>query len=123
MKRFRIRSLLWFDCAAAGLAGVAMLALSDVLSRLFGIPRAVLVTTAVVNLAYGAFSYSLARQTAVPAQRILALVVANFAWTLVCVGLAAFFASPASWLGACYLLAEGLLVGVLAAFEAKAWRG
>lgn len=89
MSKLKIRSLLWFDCAAAGIVGVAMIALSGMLAPLLGIPRAVFVTTALVNLAYGAFSYSLARQPAAPRHRVRALVVANFAWAAVCVGLAA----------------------------------
>jgi hypothetical protein len=121
-KRFQIRSLLWFDCAAAGVAGCAMLALSGRLAPLFGFPRAVLVTTALVNLAYGAFSYSLARQSEAPRRSVRALVVANFAWTGICVGLAAVLAGPGSWLGAGYLLAEALFVGTLAAVEARTSR-
>jgi len=117
-----IRSLLWFDCCAAGLAGVAMLALSGVLAPVFGVPRAMLVAMALVNLAYGTFSYSLARQAEAPRRRVRALVVANLAWTGVCVGLAAYFAGPGSWLGAAYILAEGLFVGALAAVEARALR-
>ncbi len=121
--RFQIRPLLWFDCAAGGVAGVAMLALSGLLAPLFGVPRALLVTTALVNLAYGAFSFSLARQTEAPRRLVRALIVANFAWTGVCVVLAAFLAGPGSWLGAGFVLAEGLLVGALAAVEARAAAG
>lgn len=120
MSKLKIRSLLWFDCAAAGIVGVAMIALSGMLAPLLGIPRAVFVTTALVNLAYGAFSYSLARQPAAPRHRVRALVVANFAWAAVCVGLAALFAGPGSWLGAGWMLAEALFVGTLAAVEARA---
>lgn len=97
-----------------------MLALSGLLAPLLGIPRTVLVTMALVNLTYGAFSYSLARQPEASRRRVRALVVANFAWTGVCVGLAAFFADPGSWLGAGYILAEALFVGALAAVEARA---
>lgn len=120
--RSPIRSLLWFDCAAGGIAGVAMLALSGVLAPRFGVPHALLVTTALVNLAYGAFSYSLARQPKAPRRLVRALIVANFGWTVVCVGLAAVLAGPGSWLGAGFVLAEGLFVGVLAGFEARAYR-
>jgi hypothetical protein len=120
--RFQLRSLLWFDCIAAGVAGVAMLALSGVLAPLFGVPRAVLVTMALANLVYGTCSYSLARQPEAPRRRVRVLVVANFAWVAVCVGLAAGFAGPGSWLGAAYMLAEGLFVGTLAAVEARASR-
>ena len=121
-KRLQLRSLLWFDCVAAGVVGVATLALSGLLAPLFGIPRAVLVATALANLAYGTCSYSLARQPEAPRRHVRALVVANVAWTGVCVGLAASLAGPGSWLGASYLLAEALFVGALAAAEATASR-
>lgn len=97
-----------------------MLALSGVLAPRFGIPREVLVAMALVNLAYGAFSYSLARQEEAPRRRVRALVVGNFAWTGVCVGLAAYFAGPGSYLGAGYALAEALVVGALAVVEVRA---
>lgn len=117
-----IRSVLWFDCAAGAIAGVAMLALSGVLAPLFGIPQAVLVTTALVNVAYGTFSFSLARQPEAPRHLVRVLIVANFGWTVVCVGLAAVLAGPGRWLGAGFILAEGLFVGILATVEARAYR-
>jgi hypothetical protein len=119
-KQPRLRSLLWFDCTAASVVGVTMLAVSGLIAPLFGMPRAVLVATALANLAYGGFSYSLARLPEAPCRRVRALVVANFAWTVVCVGLAATFARPGSWLGVAYVLAEGVFVGGLAAMEARA---
>lgn len=119
-KQPRLRSLLWFDCTAAGVAGVTMLVVSGLLAPLFGLPRVLLVATALANVAYGAFSFSLARMPEAPRGRVRALVIANFAWTLVCVALAAVFAGPGSWLGVAYVLAEGAFVGVLAALEARA---
>ena len=119
-KRPRLRSLLWFDCTAAGVVGVATLAASELLAPLFGMPRTVLVVTAFANLAYSGFSYSLARMPEAPGGRVRALVVANFAWAVVCVALAAVFARPGSWLGVAYVLAEATFVGCLAAAEAKA---
>jgi hypothetical protein len=116
----RLRPLLWFDCTAGGVVGIAMLALSGVLAPLFGIPRAVLVITAIVNLAYGAFSFSLARQSEPPHRRVRVLVAANAAWTPVCVILAAVHAGPGSWLGVAYFVAEGVFVGALAVFEMRA---
>ena len=119
MKPFDLRSLLWFDCAAAAIAGMAMLALAGLLASLFGLPRAVVVFIGLVNLAYGAFSYSLARQPSPARGRVRALVVANLVWVGVCVLTALFFAGPGSWPGASYMLAEGVFVGVLATVEAR----
>jgi hypothetical protein len=116
----RLRSLLWFDCIAGGIVGVTMLAVSGWLAPVFGMPRTVLLATAVANLAYGSFSFSLARMGEAPLGRVRFLVVANGAWSVVCLVLAVSFAAPGSWLGAAYILAEGVFVVGLAAVEARA---
>jgi hypothetical protein len=97
-----------------------MLALGGVLAPLLGLPRALLLFTAVVNLVYGVFSFSLALQPVPPRRGVKALVGANFAWVPCCVGMALYFAGPGRWWGAGFLLGEGLFVGVLAAVEARA---
>lgn len=119
MKPFNLRPLLWFDCAAAAIVGTATLAFSGLLAPLFGLPRAVVVFTGLVNLAYGAFSFSLARQPSPARGWVRALVTANLLWVGVCVVMAIYFAGPGSWLGAGYMLAEGLFVGILATVEAR----
>ena len=121
-RRLQLRSLLWFDCVAGGVVGLVTLALSAPLARLLGLPHAVLVFTALANLAYGTYSFSLARQPQPPRRAVQVLIVANAAWTVVCVALAASLAGPGRWLGVAYLLAEGLFVGVLAAVEATVSR-
>ena len=118
MKPFNLRPLLWFDCAAAAIGGTAMLALAGLLATLFGLPRVVVVFIGLVNLAYGAFSFSLARQPSPARGRVRALVTANLLWVGVCVVMAIYFAGPESWLGASYMLAEGFFVGLLATVEA-----
>jgi hypothetical protein len=96
-----------------------MLALAGLLAPLFGLPRAVVVFIGLVNLAYGAFSFSLARQPSPARGRVRALVAANLLWVGVCVLTALNFAGPGSWPGASYMLAEGVFVGVLATVEAR----
>jgi hypothetical protein len=120
--RFPIRSLLWFDCSAAAIAGVAMLSLSGVLAPWFAVPRALLITTALVNLAYGTFSFTLARHAEAPRGRVRALVVANFTWTILCAGLALVLALRGAPLAAIYFIGEGLFVAVLALVETRAVR-
>jgi hypothetical protein len=124
MKKDRLRALLWLDCTAAGTAGVALLAVSRVLSSWFQVPRAVLVAIALVNLVYGGFSCSLVTRDHIPLRAARALVVANLAWTAVCAALAlAFvFGGTASWPAVVYVLLEGAFVGALALFEARELR-
>ena len=119
MKPFNLRPLLWFDSAAAAIAGTATLALAGLLAPLFGLQRVVVVFIGLVNLAYGAFSFSLARQPSPARGRVRALVTANLFWVGVCVAMALYFAGPGSWLGASYMLAEGFFVGLLATVEAR----
>ena len=117
--QYPCRQLLWCDCLAAAVNGTALLFLSGLIAPLLGLPRAVVVFNGLVNLTYGAFSFSLARQPSPPPDRVRTLVAANFGWVAVCLVMAFYFARPGSWLGAGYLLSEGFLVGVLATLEAR----
>jgi hypothetical protein len=113
--------LLRIDCTAAGLAGAAMLALSGWLSALYALPRSFVVALGVVNLAYGAFSFLLARRDQRPLALIRALAAANVAWGAACGVLAVVLAGTASPFGLAHLVGEGLFVGALGALEWR-WR-
>lgn len=113
------RRILWVDCTAGAIGGIVMLLVSGWLAPHFGLPHGVLLTTAAFNLAYAAFSFSLALSRAPSRALLKTLVVANFAWTVVCIVIAARYASAQSVLGVVYILLEGLVVGALAAVEAR----
>jgi hypothetical protein len=107
------------DCGAAVLAGAAVVSLAEWLSRLYAMPHGLLVGMGVVNLAYGAFSFSLARRAHRPRSLILLLVVANATWAGLCALAAVRLAGTASAFGLAHLVGEGLFVGGLAGLE---WR-
>lgn len=112
-----LRNLLWVDCSAAFLAGLVLLPLSAWLAQLYALPQAFLVGIGVVNLAYAAFSFSLARRARRPRFLIILLIVANATWAALC-GLAALLHwETASIFGLAQLLGEGLFVGWLARLE------
>lgn len=114
-----LRHLLWIDSGAGLLNGVTTLTLCAWLSDLYSLPRPMLVAMGVTNLAYGTYSGLLASRTRRPMALIVVLVIANALWAIGCL-LAAFrLADSASGVGLAQLLAEGLLVGGLAALE---WR-
>jgi hypothetical protein len=113
------RNILWVDCSGAAAAGVAMLALSRWLSQLYGLPREFVLGLGVVNLIYGAYSFSLAVRARRPRALIALLVVANTAWTVFCLVSAMLWAAKASVFGLGHLVLEGLYVGWLASVE---WR-
>ncbi|HEX6370486.1 MAG TPA: hypothetical protein VF006_16305 [Longimicrobium sp.] len=111
------RRLLWVDCIAAALAGTAVLAFSGWLSRLYALPRDLLLLIGAVNLLYGCYSFSLAVRARRPRRLINLLVFANLGWAVVCLGLAVVFWEPATWFGLGQLIGEAVFVGGLAGLE------
>lgn len=114
-----LRNVLWIDCGAALLAGATVLVLFAWLAELYALPRHMLVGMGVANLAYGTFSWSLARRARRPRALLVLLVAANATWAALCVLAAVRLAGTASGFGLAHLVGEGLFVGTLAALE---WR-
>ncbi len=114
-----IRSLLWIDCGAGLTVGILVLSLAEWLSRLYGLPLALVMAMGVANVAYGTFSFSLARRATRPRIRLQLLVIANGMWAVVCTVAAVVMAPHATPIGLATLLLEGVFVGGLAALE---WR-
>lgn len=112
-------SLLWIDCLGGLAVGVLVLALSPWLSRLYAMPESFVIALGAANLAYGAFSLSLARRAIRPRALLRLLIGANLAWAVFCVIASAILASQASAYGLALLLLEGAYVGGLGLLE---WR-
>ncbi len=113
------KNVLWVDRIGAGVAGLAMLMLAGWLSRLYSLPVEFVMGLGVVNLVYGAYSFSLAVRRKRPKGLIVLLVVANGCWAVFCVVAAVLVASQASLFGIAHLVGEGSYVGWLAWME---WR-
>lgn len=113
------RQLLWIDCSAGLTVGILVLSLSGWLSRLYALPVSLLLGMGLANVAYGAFSYSLARRPVRPRALLVLLVAANASWAVFCAITALIVAPYASPVGLATLLFESLFVGGLAALE---WR-
>lgn len=116
-----MRNLLWVDCTAAALAGVAVLTLGGWLSGLYALPRGLLLFTGAVNVLYASYSFALATRSERPRSMINLLVFANLTWTMVCLGLAVAFAGAATLFGTGHLVGEAAFVGGLAGLEWR-WR-
>lgn len=114
---YLLRKLLWVDCTAAALAGGAVLVFSGWLSRVYGLPRELLLLIGAVNLLYGCYSFSLAVRSRRPKPLLNLLVFANLAWAAVCLGCAVVFREQATLFGLVQLIGEAVFVGGLAALE------
>lgn len=115
------RNVLWIDCSAAALAGVAVILLCDWLSAIYALPRALLFFIGVMNLVYASYSFTLAKWTYRPQSMIGLLVVGNLLWAAVCLGLAFYFWPLATIWGLGHLIGEAIFVGGLATLEWR-WR-
>lgn len=111
--------LLWIDCSAGAIAGVAILALSEWLSRLYGLPHSILLLIGAANLLYATFSFSLARRAERPLPLASLLAWMNMGWAPVCIGILVAFQDTVTGFGTAHLVAEAVFVGCLGAVE---WR-
>jgi len=109
--------LLWVDGLGGLAAGGAVLSMSAWLSVLDGLPRALIVFMGGANLAYGAYSTSLAALRVRPAWRVAILAVANLLWAVFCLVLALRFRGEITPFGLVHVLGEGLYVGGLGCLE------
>ena len=116
-----MKNLLWVDCVAGAVVGAAVVALCDWLSPLYGLSRGLLLFTGAANLLYASYSFVLASSRRRPRALITALVVANFAWAVVCVYLAVRVAPSLTAFGLAHLLGEAAFVAGLASLEWR-WR-
>lgn len=111
--------ILWVDWIGATVVGLATLFLRVWLSELGGLPLQVVVSVGIANLLYAAYSLSLCILLTPSMRLIKALVLANLAWSLICIALLVASWSVATGPGVVHLGGEALYVGILALVE---WR-
>jgi hypothetical protein len=111
--------LLRIDSLGGLSVGFIMLLLSNWLASWYGLPRGFIIFIALVNLAYGCYSFSLLVRVKRPLSLIVVLVVANLVWAVLCMLWTVIFAQTASFFGIAHLLGEAVFVGGLAYLE---WR-
>ncbi len=111
--------LLWIDCSAALLAGMAVLSFVEEFSGFYQLPEPFLMMIGLINVAYATYSFSLAARPRRPRWMIRLLVLANLTWAVLCVRWFIIYLDSAGVFGLAHLLGEAILVSGLALFE---WR-
>lgn len=115
----RADRLLCLDWTGAAVVGAVTLSLHEWLAVLGGLPPRVVVAIGGANLLYAIVSLSLWIRPTRPPYLVVALVVANLAWSATCIGLMIGYSSALTSLGRLHLGGEAIWVGVLAVLE---WR-
>ena len=113
------RHLLWIDCTAGAVVGIAVLLLHEWLSALFDLPEGLVLFMGIANVVYACGSFSLAIRRQRPLAGIQALALANVAWAGLLMILFVVFAETASPFGLAQFALEALFVGGLGIAE---WR-
>ena len=115
----RGRHLVWCDSLGGLMAGTLGWIVAPWLGPWYDLPVNLMRFIATVNLIYGTYSLLLALSPVRKRWRVLFLIASNTAWVGVCWILAAVYWSRANAFGVTHLIAEGAVVGAIAAVE---WR-
>jgi hypothetical protein len=113
------KNLLRIDSTAGLVVGVFVLSLFPILGPLYGMSTEMVIAMGVANVSYGCYSFMLARRPVRPRGRLLALIVANGTWSVLCIVTALLMSAQLTVLGMGTLLFEAVFVGTLAVLE---WR-
>lgn len=115
----RLRKVLWADVFLGGTTGIAGLALYGWWSRFLGLPvKLVLIIAAVTGL-YALLALSLAIMKPIQGRKVRWLVIANWIWTAVSVGLLLYYFNAATVFGKLFLVLQIIVVGGLAWLEGR----
>lgn len=113
------RKLLWIDSLGGLAVGVLMFALTGWLTDWYQLPKNFLYLMGAANLAYGSYSFFLARRSTRPLVLIQLLALANLTWMVLCLWWTFHYRDTANVFGLAHLVIEGLYVGGLGCVE---WR-
>ena len=114
-------TLLWIDGGAAFVGGMVVLLICSWLAKWYELPRALILTIGLINLAYASFSLSLAARKRRSKNLIAFLVIANLSWAVVCLALAFIWRETVTFFGFIHLIGEAIFVAGLAYSEWR-WR-
>lgn len=115
------RSVFAIDALTCLFMGLLLVAFSDALGALLGLPARLLLVAGLVLLPCAALMYATARSAGPNRFLGWVVVIGNLAWVVASLAVAALLApSP---LGVAFLLAQAAAVAILAAMEARGLRG
>lgn len=114
-----LRKLLWADAFIGGGTGIAGLALYGWWSGFLGFPEKLVLLIAAVTGLYALMALSLAIMKPIRGRMVRWLVIANWVWTAVSVGMLGYYFGGASVFGKIFLVLQIVVVGGLAWTEGR----
>lgn len=112
-----LRRVLLADAAASSATGLLMALGANALSRLLGLPPALLLYAGLVLLPFAGLVFYVATRDAISRPAVWFVIVANVLWTVDSILLLVLGWVNPSALGYAFIIAQALVVGVLAELE------
>ena len=109
--------ILWVDCIGGLVVGFVVLAFCQLISGWENLPLATVIVMGFANLVYGGYSLFVTTRKKRRLILIKILAMANMAWLLVCVTIAAMYWNQISLLGIVHVIGEGIYVAGLGFVE------
>lgn len=112
-----LKELLWLDTLLGGLTASSGLYFSTPLTDILGLNTTLILTISIITLIYATVAFILANQRNISVSLLRTLVMANWFWTIVSIGLLFMHIDTATLFGTIFLILQILVVGGLAYFE------
>jgi hypothetical protein len=114
-----LRKILWVDFLFGSSAGIAGIFYFEKISNILQLPSSQFFIISIITLVYAVGALVLALQSNINILLLKIQILANWFWTLVSIVLLYLHCLNASILGDFYLIAQILVVGILAYLEGK----
>lgn len=112
-----LRSVLYLDAAVCLLSVPALLAFSEPLAQLTGLPGSALTGVAVINLLFGLLISFVATRAVLPRRGVMAVVILNALWGLESIVLVFLGWFPLTGLGQTLVIGQGVAALIAADLE------
>lgn len=114
-----LRKILWVDCALGGITAILGLSISYLLTSILGLTTTFILIVSSITLCYAIVACVLANQMKISISLLRTLILANWIWTFISVGLMLIHFERAQLLGKAFLILQIIVVGALAYLEGK----
>lgn len=114
-----LRQILWLDFILGGSTALTGILFNQPLVGILGFSQQFILTVSIITGLYALLALRLALQTTISVRLLRLLILANWIWTAISVGLLFFYFTPATILGKIFLILQVLVVGALAWIENK----
>lgn len=114
-----LRQILWLDFILGGSTALTGILFNQPLVGILGFSQQFILTVSIITGLYALLALRLALQTTISVRLLRLLILANWIWATISVGLLFFYFTPATILGKIFLILQVLVVGALAWIENK----